>query len=147
MIVRNFILIVQKGCDQLVDILFIGWLWDFGSQHHQPSCFKLYGAYKLVGTIPLISSPWWEFQFLQNSLKIFVAPLFSHTCIFMTSWTAACQAYLSFTISQRLLKLMSIELVILSNHLVLCHSLLLLLFPSIRDFSDEKSALCIKCPK
>ena len=63
-------------------------------------------------------------------------------------WTAARQASLSFTISQRLLKLMSIELVMPANHLILCHPLLLLLwiFPSIRVFSSE-SALHIKWPK
>ena len=63
-------------------------------------------------------------------------------------WTAACQAYLSFTISQSLLKLMSIESVMLSDHLILCQSLLLLLsiFPSIRVFSSE-SVLCIRWPK
>ena len=58
------------------------------------------------------------------------------------------QSSLSFTISQSLLKLMSIESVMPSNHLVLCHSLLLLpsIFPSIRVFSSE-SALCIRWPK
>ena len=56
-----------------------------------------------------------------------------------TPWTAACQASLSFTISQSLLKLMSIELVMPSNHLILCHPLLLLpsIFPSIRVFPSE----------
>ena len=54
-----------------------------------------------------------------------------------TPWTAACQASLSFNISQSLLKLMSIESVMLSNHRILCHSLLLLsIFPSIRLFSN-----------
>ena len=55
-----------------------------------------------------------------------------------TSWTAACQASLSITNSQRLLKLMSIELVMPSNHLILCYPLLLLssIFPSIRVFSN-----------
>ena len=63
-------------------------------------------------------------------------------------WSAACQASLSFTISQGLLKLMSIELVMPSNHLILCHPLLLLpsIFPSIRVFSNE-SALRIRWPK
>ena len=63
-------------------------------------------------------------------------------------WTEAYQASLSFTISQNLCKLMAIESVIQSNHLVLCHSLLLLpsVFPSIRVFSSE-SALCIRWPK
>ena len=66
----------------------------------------------------------------------------------VTSWTAACQASLSFTVSQSLLKLMSIELMTLSNHLILCHPLLLLpsIFPSIRVFSNE-STLCIRWPK
>ena len=65
-----------------------------------------------------------------------------------TPWTTAHQASLSFTISHSLLKLMSSELVIPSNHLILCHSLLFLpsIFPSIRVFSNE-SALCIKWPK
>ena len=66
----------------------------------------------------------------------------------VTPWTAAHQASLSFTISQSLLKLMSIESVIPSNHLILCCPLLLLpsIFPSIRVFSNE-SALCIRWPK
>ena len=57
----------------------------------------------------------------------------------MTLWTAACQASLSITNSRSLLKLMSIESVMPSNHLVLCHPLLLLpsIFPSIRVFSNE----------
>ena len=56
-----------------------------------------------------------------------------------SSWTAARQASLSFTISWSLLKLISIESVMPSNHLILCHSLLLLLsiFPNIRIFSNE----------
>ena len=65
-----------------------------------------------------------------------------------TLWTAACQASLSFTISQSLLKLISIESVMPSNHLILFHPLLLLpsIFSSIRVFSDE-SALHIRWPK
>ena len=65
----------------------------------------------------------------------------------MTSWTAACQASLSITNSQSLLKLVSIELVMPSNHLILCHPLLLLpsVFPNIRVFSSE-SVLCIRWP-
>ena len=66
----------------------------------------------------------------------------------MTPWTAARQAPLSFTISRSFLRFMCIELVRLSNHLILCHSLLLLpsIFPSIRVFSNEL-ALCIRWPK
>uniref|UniRef100_A0A8C6FRB5 Immunoglobulin domain-containing protein n=1 Tax=Moschus moschiferus TaxID=68415 RepID=A0A8C6FRB5_MOSMO len=67
---------------------------------------------------------------------------------FVSHLTGTCQAPLSFTISQSLLKLMCIESVVLSNHLVLCHPLLLLpsIFPSIRVFSNE-SALCIRWPQ
>ena len=63
-------------------------------------------------------------------------------------WTAAGQASLSFTISQSLLKLMFIESVMPSNHLILCHPLFLLpsIFPIIRVFSSE-SALCITWPE
>ena len=66
----------------------------------------------------------------------------------MTPWTAAHQASLSIINSQSLLKLMAIESVMLSNHLILCHPLLLLpsTFPSIRVFSNE-SALHISWPK
>ena len=66
----------------------------------------------------------------------------------MTPWTAACQASLSITNSQSLLKFMSIELVMPSNHLILCCPLHLppSIFPSIRVFSNE-SVLCSKWPK
>ena len=68
--------------------------------------------------------------------------------LFMTLWTAVCQASLSFTTSRSLLKFMSIELVMPSNHLVLYHPLLLLpsIFLSIRVFSNE-SVLPIRWPK
>ena len=67
--------------------------------------------------------------------------------LFATPWTAANQAFLSFTISQSLLKLMSIDLMMPSNHFILCHPLLLpSVFPSIRVFSS-KSALYITWPK
>ena len=72
----------------------------------------------------------------------------SRVQLFATPWTAAHQASLSITNSQNLLKLMSIELVMPSSHLILCHPLLLLpsIFPSNRVFSNE-SALCIRWPK
>ena len=73
---------------------------------------------------------------------------FSHVQFFVTPWTAACQASLSITNSQSLLKLMSIESVMPSNHLILSRPLLLLpsIFSSIRVFSNE-SVLSIKWPK
>ena len=72
----------------------------------------------------------------------------SHVQLFATSLTSAHQASLSITNFQSLLKLMSIESVISSNHLILCHPLILLpsIFPSIRVFSNE-SVLCIRWPK
>ena len=74
--------------------------------------------------------------------------LLSRVWLFATLWTAACQASLSITNSQNLLKLMSIESMMPSNHLILCCPLLFLpsIFPSIRVFSNE-SALCIRWPK
>ena len=74
-----------------------------------------------------------------------VVQLSSRVRLFVTPWTAACQASLSLTISQSLPKFMSTESVMSSNHLILCCSLLLLpsIFPSIRVFSNE-SALRIR---
>ena len=72
----------------------------------------------------------------------------SHIQLFATPWTAAHQASLSITNSWSLLKLMSIESVILSNYLILCHPLILMpsIFHSISVFS-KKSVLCIRWPK
>ena len=70
---------------------------------------------------------------------VVVAQSFSHVRLFVTPWITACQAPLSFTISQSLLKFMSIEAVIPSNHLILCRPVFLLpsIFPSIRVFANE----------
>ena len=88
----------------------------------------------------------WEWQFWLKRLSSVQS--LSRVQIFATPWTAAFQASLSITSSQRLLKLMSIESVISSNHLILFRPLLLLpsVFPSIRVFFSE-SILCIKWPK
>ena len=74
--------------------------------------------------------------------------LLSCAWLFVTPWIAACQAPLSFTISQSLFELMSIDSVMPSNLLILCCPLILLpsIFPSIRVFSNE-SVLCIRWPK
>ena len=74
--------------------------------------------------------------------------LLSHVQLFAMLWTAACQASLSITNAQSLLKFMFIESVMPSNHFILCHPLLLppSIFPSIRVFSSE-SVLCIRWPK
>ena len=83
-------------------------------------------------------------------IKCYSVQLSSLSCVrlFATPWTAACQASLSITNSQSLLKLKSIESVMPSSHLILCHPFLLppLIFPSISVFSNE-SVLRIRWPK
>ena len=77
---------------------------------------------------------------------VVIVQLLNHVWPFATSWTGAHQVSLSFTISQNLLKLMSIESMMSSNHLFLCRPLLLLpsIFPGIRVFSNG-SAFSIRC--
>ena len=91
-----------------------------------------------------ISLNWWA------GPQVIVSSVQSLSCVrlFAIPWTAARQASLSITNSRSLLKLMSIESVVPSNHLILCHPLFLLpsVFPSIRVFSNE-SPLCIRWPK
>ena len=93
---------------------------------------------KLNDTFSLDEKLWPTFSWVQ----------LSHVQLFLTPWTAASQASLSITNSWSLLKLMSIELVVPSSHLILFHPCLLLpsIFPSIKVFSNEL-ALCIRWPK
>ena len=83
------------------------------------------------------------FSPLLGTEAVVVVELLICVLLLVTPWTAACQASLSFTISWSLLKLMFMELVMPSNHLILCRPLLLLpsIFPSIRVFSNEYSGL------
>ena len=87
-------------------------------------------------------------KFFSMFIFIFVVQSLSSVWLFATPRTAARQVSLSFTIAWSLLKLISVESMMPSNHLVLCHPLLLLplIFPSIRVFSNG-SALHIRCPK
>ena len=88
-----------------------------------------------LGTTLRLLSLWiWLLLFVY-----FVVQSLSRVRLFVTTWTASRQASLSFTISQSLLKLMSIESVMPSNHLILCRLLFLLpwIFPSIRLFSNK----------
>ena len=97
--------------------------------------------------VPLLST--WNYYNIINKLSSnIVAQSLSHVRLFVTPWTSVHQAFLFSTISWSLLKVLSIELVMLSNHLILCHPLLLLpsIFSSIRVFSNE-SALHIWWPK
>ena len=89
---------------------------------------------------------WWFVSNLHNSLNSVQS--LNHVWVFAAPWTAACHASLSIINFQSLLKLMSIESVIPSNHLILCLPLLLLpsIFPSIRVFSKE-SVLHIRWPE
>ena len=81
-------------------------------------------------------------------IKIAIVQLLNHVRLFVTPWTATCQASLSITNSWSILKLMSIESVMPSNHLIFCRLLLLLpsVFPCIAVSSNE-SAICIRWPK
>ena len=90
----------------------------------------------------------WGGRWEEGSGWVFVAQPLSSVWLFATPWTAARRASLSITSSRSLLKLMSIESMMPSNHLILHHPLLLLpsIFPSIRVFSNE-SALHIRWPK
>ena len=84
----------------------------------------------------------------EGSVQCSSVRLLSRVRLFVIPWAAACQASLSITNSQSSLRLMSIESVMPSSHLILCRPLLLLpsIFPSIRVFSNE-SALCMRWPK
>ena len=127
----------------MIHPLFSDWpMWDGFSQH--------------LPDIPVIF-PQHCTSITRDNMRIFPlksGPIFSsvqllsHVRVFVTPWTAARQASLSITNSCSLLKFMSTELVMFSNHLILCHPLLLLpsIFPSISVFSNE-SVLHIRWPK
>jgi len=105
------------------------------------SCFILYLSFKKFYSILFYQT---------NFINIPIVVVLSPSCVqlFVTPWTAACQASLSFTVSWSWLKLMSIELLMPSNHLIICHLVIPLpsIFPSIRVFSN-KSVLHIWWPK
>ena len=84
--------------------------------------------------------------FSGDSVFVVVAQLLSRVPLLMILWTVACKTSLFFTVSQSLLRFMSIKSMMLSNHLILCHLLLSSIFPSIRVFCNEP-AYCIIWPK
>ena len=107
-------------------------------------------SYIITANLNFICKTWenmvpYLHEFFWGLDDIFVVQLLSHVQLFVTPWTAAYQASLFFTISQSLLKFMSIESMMPSNHLTLCPPLLLLpsIFPSIKVFSNQ-SALYIR---
>ena len=101
--------------------------------------YKCYCTLQNCGSLNQFSNPPVVFVVVQSLRRV---------RLFETAQMATCQAFLSFTVSQSLLKLMAIELIILSNLFILCCPLLLLppIPPSIRVFSNE-SALCMRWPK
>ena len=117
----------------------------FSKESSQPGIQSLVsciaGGFLIVWATREAPMTCWEAQF--SSIQ-------SLSCVwlFATPWTAACQASLSIANSQSLFKHMSIELVMPSNHLILCCPLVLLpsIFPSVRVFSND-SVLCIRWPK
>ena len=131
---QNLIFVFNKTiffCAQTLRLL--GEFLDLESSFN--TTLVLLGCYnKIPQTEELISNRNWFLTVLES-----VVQSFSCVWLFTTPWTAAYQASLSFIISQSLLKLMSIGSVMPSNHVILCHPLLLLpsIFPSIRVFSNE----------
>ena len=125
-------------------------------QFNRKACTKSFFSTEKFVMIDCSSAPWKPKVWNKEAFKGFKGLLAqfssvqSLSCVqlFATSWIAACQASLSFTVSQSLLKLMCIESVMPSNQLVLClpHLLLPSIFPSIRVCSNE-SVLHIKWPK
>ena len=112
-------------------------------------CLRSVRGSKVLHFWQVPNSSWFAHTWSKEELRKFaVVQSLSHVRLFATPWTAACQAYLSFTISRSLLQLMSIESVMASNHLILCCLLRLLpsIFPSNRVFSNE-SALRIQWSK
>ena len=117
---------------------------DFPGKNTGVGChFLLQGIFLIQGLNPVLSIGRWilyHWATRKAPIHLFVVQSLSRVRLFLTLWTAACQASLSFIISQSLLKLMSIESVIPSNPLIFL--LLPSIFPSIRVFSNEL-ALCI----
>ena len=116
-----------------------------GKEGVELDIYSLFSSFGYVQTFCGLPQKGFSFYRLHTSYidgqfpTLIVVPLLSHVQPFETPWTAACQASLSFTISQSLLKLMSIESVMPSNSI--CYSVLLLpsIFPSIRVFSNEST--------
>ena len=130
-------------------------LWDSPGKNTGVACHALLqGIFPTQGSNPrLLSLLHWQMGSLPlvppgKPRDALVVRSLSHVWLFATPWTAAHHASLSFTISRNLLRLVSIELVMPCNHLILCYPLLLLpsIFPSIRVFSKE-SGLRIRWPK
>ena len=140
----------RGGCNSVKTFTLVAWIEDSAVEVQLILPF-IYDKISLFFCQPLITHAIMCLQtifFIKNIQKYIFHSLFTLTVwIFVSPWTEPCQASLSINSSQSLLKLMSIESVMPSNHLILCHPLLLLpsIFPSIRVFSNE-SVLPIRWP-
>ena len=112
-----------------------------------PSVFPRIKVFSNESVLRIRWPNYWSLAFFKSEHFGALVQSLSHVQLFATPWTAACQASLSITNSQSLLKLMSIKLVMPSNHLLLCLPLLYLpsVFPRIKVFSSE-SVLHIRWP-
>ena len=145
--------VVKNGCWRLERVrlmvyILAGWLakllpWWHGRQN----VWSVYGFGKKISRKNVESTSWLLLA-AYHTVKGRSVQLFIRVWLFATPWTTSCQASLSISNSGSLLKLMSIESVMPSNHLILCRPLLLppSIFPSIRVFSNE-SVICIRWPK
>ena len=122
--------------------------WDFPGKNTRVGChFLLQEIFLIQGLTQVSCIIGRHFATRKAQVQFSSVQLLSRVWLFMTPWTTAHHASLSTTNSWSLLKLISIESVMPSNHLILCHRLLLLpsIFPSIKVFSNE-SALHIRWP-
>ena len=121
-----FVLVYEKATDSIQEFLFC----------------------KIIEITYDSNNFWWNLWHFHVSVQFSSVQSLSHVQLFVTPWTAACQASLSITNSRSLLKLTSIKSVMTSSHLTLCHALLFLpsIFPRIRVFSNEL-ILHIRWPK
>ena len=119
-----------------------------GALHCRQTVYHLSHQGSPKETVSIIVNMDTIYSRILHSVQFSSVQSLSHVLLFATSWIAACQASLSITSSWSLPKLMSIESVMPSSHLILCHPLLLLprIPPSIRVFSNE-STLFVRWPK
>ena len=131
---RNFIHYYQNL--EAVKTCFSGWM------------YKLWNSQTKIIIQRYLKMSYQSIKRYGGNLNAYSVHLLNRVRLFVTPWTAACQAFLSITNSRSSPRLMSIELVMPSNQLILCHPLLLLpsIFPSIRVFSNE-STLHMRWPK